>query len=405
MLPVNAYKEHPENMAPVHPIGTNADGVLSAAVVYGPNASGKTNLLKAIHFARIAVIGRVNFGENDYRPSFIGDDSPSIFTFSIMANGTRYRYEFTLSDTGVLEETLYARPKGERLVFQRILEKDGSYSVKQGSTYKGIESRIRGFTDHGLVLGLLAKFGIEDCKSVFEWFASTLSVRDVSAPPDSGELLQKLKDLGETNFAKAIDAVKAADLGIVGAQLSISDLTDEELESQKAAADKIKAVFEALVGEDLSDLEPPDHKIVFQFQHAINGTQVGLGFDSESLGTITMLNLAADFVDAIANGRVLVVDEIERSLHPVLLKNLVSLFFDRELNQKNAQLIFTTHDLSIMDTDLLRRDQIWFTQKDSTTGSSELYSLAEYSPRKDDNILSRYLHGAYGAIPFVEKVL
>ena len=118
-----------------------------------------------------------------------------------------------------------------------------------------------------------------------------------------------------------------------------------------------------------------------------------------------MLNLAVDFLDAIATGKTLVLDEAERSLHPILLRNLVSLFFDRKLNSRNAQLIFTTHDLSIMDGDFMRRDQFWFVEKGGREGASELYPLSAYSPRKDDNILNRYLYGAYGAVPFIEEVL
>lgn len=405
MLPVNAYKEKPENLAPVKPLGTNSDGVLSAAVIYGANASGKTNLLKAIDFGRACAMGLITFGSPDYRSAFVGCEAPSEFSFSIIANGTRYRYEFSLSDEGATDEALYVRPRGERLVYRRTRQEDGSYAVKQGSMYSGIESKLKGFSDNGLVLNFLAKFGMPDCAAVVRWFVSTLSVHDKSDPLEQGEILQKLINLGESSFTKVIDAVKSADLGIVGAQISVSDLTAEERESQKVATDKIKAVFAALVGESSLELEPPDQKTVFQFQHTINGNRVGFGFDRESLGTVTLLNLAADFVDAIVNGRVLVVDEIERSLHPMLLKSLVSLFFDRDLNTKNAQLVFTTHDLSIMSSDLLRRDQIWFVQKDPVTGGSELYSLAEYSPRKDDNILNRYLSGAYGAVPFIERVL
>ena len=241
--------------------------------------------------------------------------------------------------------------------------------------------------------------------TVFDWFVNGLRVYDHAQPVDYGILLEKLKDLGEDGFSKAVEAVKSADLGITGAQLAVSDLTDEERESQKVATDKVKAIFEALTGKGIDEIKPSDKKITFQFQHVIAGQRVGFGFEDESLGTVTMLNLAVDFLDAIATGKTLVIDEAERSLHPILLRNLVSLFFDRKLNSKNAQLIFTTHDLSIMDGDFMRRDQFWFVEKGGREGASELYPLSAYSPRKDDNILNRYLYGAYGAVPFIEEVL
>lgn len=406
MLPVNAYKEHPDNMAPVRPAGTNASGVLSAAVIYGPNASGKTNLLRAMDFARGIVLGQVPLGRGGARESFVYNaGEPSLFAFSVLLGDTRFNYEFVIDDRGVIRETLRSQPKSEKLVFERYLSDDGAYEVKQGSTYSGISSRLKGFTDNGLVIGLLSKFGIVDCATVFDWFVDGLRVYDHAQPVDYGILLEKLKDLGEDGFSKAVAAVKSADLGITGAQLAVSDLADEERETQRVATDKVKAIFEALTGKDIEDIKPSDKKITFQFQHVIAGRRVGFGFEDESLGTVTMLNLAADFLDAIAEGKTLVIDEVERSLHPILLRNLVSLFFDRQLNSKNAQLIFTTHDLSIMDGDFMRRDQFWFVEKGSQEGASELYPLSAYSPRKDDNILNRYLYGAYGAVPFIEEVL
>lgn len=406
MLPVNAYKEHPDNMAPVRPAGTNAAGVLSVAVIYGSNASGKTNLLRAMDFARGIVLGRVPLGNGGVREAFVNNaGEPSLFSFSILLGMTRFSYEFVIDDRGVVRETLKAQPKSERLVFERFLLDDGTYRVKQGSTYTGISSKLKGFTDNGLVIGLLSKFGVADCVTVFDWFVNGLRVYDHAQPVDYGILLEKLKDLGEDGFSKAVEAVKSADLGITGAQLAVSDLTDEERESQKVATDKVKAIFEALTGKGIDEIKPSDKKITFQFQHVIAGQRVGFGFEDESLGTVTMLNLTVDFLDAIATGKTLVIDEAERSLHPILLRNLVSLFFDRKLNSKNAQLIFTTHDLSIMDGDFMRRDQFWFVEKGGREGASELYPLSAYSPRKDDNILNRYLYGAYGAVPFIEEVL
>ncbi len=404
LLPVNAYKEHPENLAAVRPVGTAASGVLSAAAVYGSNASGKTNLLRAIAFARGIVLG-VN--KSSTRQTFVGCEDEDIdFSFSLFEGGIRYQYDFSVGQKGISYESLTAQPKQQRLVFERRLLPDGAYSIKQGSKYRGVSTKLKGYSDSGPVLGLLAKFGVEDCSTVFDWFSDSLMVHDRGmAVLDYGMLLQKLIDLGESNFSNVISAVKSADLGITGAQLTVGDLTEQEKKNQRVATDKIKAIFEVLVGEGAGKFELPDKKITFQFQHLIDGQRVGFGFDDESLGTVMMLNLAAVFIDAIACGKTLVIDEVERSLHPMLLKNLIALFFDRELNKRNAQLIFTTHDLSIMGEDLLRRDQFWFVQKDPEEGCSELYPLSDYSPRKDESLLNRYLYGAYGAVPFIDRAL
>lgn len=406
MLPVNAYKELPDNLAPVKPTGYSSSGVLCATAVFGANASGKSNLLKAMDFAKSYVMGGTSFAGNPFHEAFVGQsDKPSRFWLSILIDKTKYYYEFLLDSNGIVRETLKAQPKLERLVFERTRTESGRYEIKQGSKYSGITTKLKDFSDNGPVLGLLSKFGVEDCSTVFHWIQHDFRIIDHSMPVDYGTILKKLRDLGEDNFSKAVEAIQSADLGITGAQLAESDFSDEELENQKVLTDKVKAIFEALTGENVEEIAPADKKIIFQLQHRIGSQQIGFGFDNESLGTITMLNLAAEFLDAISNGRTLVVDEIERSLHPVLLNNLVSLFFDRELNDKNAQLIFTTHDLSLMNEQLLRRDQIWFVEKNQDTGSSELYPLSDFSPRKEDNILNRYLYGAYGAIPFIERVL
>ncbi|MGN0077717.1 MAG: ATP/GTP-binding protein [Coriobacteriales bacterium] len=403
MLPVNAYKEHPENLAPIRPLGANADGVLSTAAIYGANASGKTNLLKAIDFSRCVVLGLISPGSPEWSQSFIGNDSPTCFEYSIITNGVRYTYFFSIDSNGIVEEELRARPKGERLVFRRALGEDG-YSVTQGSSYAGIKSKLKGFLDKGPVLKLLSSYGLPDCSAVFSWFEDGISIINRVRPVQFTEILEKLKNLDEESFQKVIKAVGAADLGITGAQLTVSELTDREREQQRIATDKIKAIYEALTGQGMENVPSSNQKITFQFQHVIDGRKVGFGFEDESTGTLTMLNLAADFIDAIACGKTLFVDEIERSLHPLLLKALVGLFLDRKLNTRNAQLVFTTHDLSFLDNDMLRRDQIWFVEKNIESGGSELYPLSSYSPRKDDNILNRYLYGAYGALPFVELV-
>lgn len=406
MLPVNAYGEHPENLIPVAPVGSNADGVLSAAAIFGANASGKSNFLRSFGFARSAVVGS-RFGTGGIKMEhFVGDSSPAAFAFSILVNGTRYAYRFSIDADGVCEEELRVRPKSERLVYSRTRGADGAYIVKQGSFYRGVEAKLRGFSGNGLVLGLLADFGVDDCERVWKWFDGKLVIRDGRHEVDPHELVAKLKSLGEDSFVKAVDAVKTADLGITGAQLSVVDMTQSEREQgQRVLTDRLRAVFEALGG-NADDFRAPEgefpgSKVVFQFQHLIGESRIGFGLEDESLGTVTMLDLAADCVDAIEGGKVLVVDEMERSLHPLLLRKIIELFSDRELNASGAQLIFTTHYMGLMSDGSLRRDQVWFVEKDRATGESELYPLSSYSPRKDDDVEGRYLRGTYGAVPYI----
>lgn len=406
MLPVKAYKEHPENLISVQLANRGTLDVLAAAVLYGANASGKTNFLNAMRFAQTLIVANAIPGKYGAHGAFIGnDDFSTSFSFLLLIDGVRFFYEFSIAENGVIAERLSAKPRSERLVFERRLSEDGLYELKVGSKYSGIKTKLRGYMDNGLVLGLLSKFDIEDCKKVFDWFAQDLSIIIGGKAVDYGLMLEKLKNLDEDSFIMAMEKVKAADLGIMGAQLAVRNLTEEERDKHKVISSQLKTVFEALSGEEMDDIPEPSEKIVFQFQHSIGGKEVGFGFENESLGTVMMLNLAADFIDALSRGKTLVVDEIEQSIHPMLLKSLISMFFDHTLNTKGAQLIFTTHDLSFMDNDTMRRDQLWFVDKDRASGVSELYSLSDFSPRKDDSILNRYMYGAYGAVPYIEEVL
>lgn len=405
MLPVNAYKEHPENVIVADIPGSNADGVLSVAVVYGTNASGKTNLLRAVNFAQCLVLGVMYPGHLARRENFVGNTDPTRFFFSFMESGQRFEYQFSYDDMGIVEEELKVRVKAERLVFRREKVEGGGYAVKQGSRYSGIASKLKNYSDNGLVLGMLSRYGIEVCERAMKWFSTGISVINREAPAEYGDILDKLAGLGQDSFEKVMRAVNAADLGISGAQLNVDDMTEEEQSAQRQAADKLGAIFEVLTGQKPDGFQIPEKKVALQFKHVIDGHGVGFGFDDESLGTVTMLDLAADFIGALDSGKVLFVDEAERSLHPLLLERLVALFSDKELNKKDAQLVFTTHDLSFLSSDLIRRDQIWFVQKEAGAGSSEVYPLSSFSPRKDESIMNRYLYGAYGAVPFIDERL
>ncbi len=405
MLPVNSYKEQQENIHPQNIPGTGTDGVLTAAAIYGPNASGKTNLLRAVHFSRNLILGIVHPAHLARRQSFVGNTSPTSFSYTFYTDGTRYEYEFALDDDGALSETLSVSPKAKRLVYERSRNDDGTYSVKQGSKYTGISTKLKGYTDPGLVLGMLANYGIDPCVKAMRWFADNLVIANREAPITDAELMDKLAALSEAKFKKVIRAISSADLGITGVQLKVDDMTENEKTVQKENASKLAAVFEALTGQKPNGVEIPDKKVAMQFRHEIDGRSVGFGLDDESLGTRTMLDLAVDFIDAIDAGRTLFVDEIERSLHPMPLESLVALFFDPGLNEHGAQLVFTTNELLFLKNDGLRRDQIWFIEKDPQSGSSDIYPLSSFSPRKDESLINRYLHGAYGAVPYVDRLM
>lgn len=404
LLPVNSYKERPGNLHATEIPGTGTSGVLTAAAIYGGNASGKTNILRAVDFSRGLIIGAFHPAHITKRQSFVGNDEPMRFGYTFSIKGVRYEYEFSADREGVLEEELRIRPKAERLVYRRARRSDGGYEIRQGSKYPGIRTRLNGYADNGLVLGMLANYGVEPCVKAIDWFANDLVIINRESPTPDGALLDKLAFLNKEKFDKVIKAINSADLGIVGAQLDVEGMSEAEKAARKESMDKLAGVFEALTGQKVDGIQGPEKKVALQFRHNIGGSKVGFGFDEESLGTKTMLDLAVDLFEAIDTGKTLFVDEVERSLHPVLLESLVSLFFDEKVNDKGAQLVFTTHELSFLRKGFLRRDQIWFVEKDPESGSSDIYPLSSFCPRKDDSLMNRYLYGAYGAVPYVERM-
>ena len=147
-----------------------------------------------------------------------------------------------------------------------------------------------------------------------------------------------------------------------------------------------------------------DYKVYgVKFKHIINNKEYFLSFDEESLGTQMFFILLPFISIAMEKNRILVIDELDKSLHPFLVQYIISIFNNPKFNKKGAQLIFNTHDTNLLDLNLLRRDQIWFTEKDFVTGSSDLYSLSDFTVRKNENIEKGYLLGRYGAVPFINN--
>ena len=133
---------------------------------------------------------------------------------------------------------------------------------------------------------------------------------------------------------------------------------------------------------------------------ALDGREVLLSINDESGGTQQLFSLAGPLLDVLRRGLVLVIDELDTSLHPLLMRKLVQMFHDPAINSNNAQLIFSTHDTTILDSEIFRRDQIWFVEKDRTL-QTRLYPLTDFSPRKDENFGRGYLQGRYGALAFI----
>lgn len=371
--------------------------MLRSAVLYGPNAAGKTNLLSALQFVQAFVIGSAasQEGHRIFIKPFLFDkstrDRPSEFELIFVEDKVRYQYGFTVDAERVQREWLIAYPKGRP---QRLFEREyNSRSKKHAWTFS---SKLKG--DHlvwrnatrtnALFLSTAVQLNSEQMKPVFHWFQHRLVVVAGASQFNPGLTIGLLKK--PDGKAQLMRFVRNADLGI----------DDVTLKSELIPVSMI-----GMPGIQITGPAPGASGTGFdriQTLHKVVGGKepVILEMSDESAGTNKIINSAGAWLKVLTNGEVLFVDELDNSLHPMIVRFLIGLFHSLETNKKNAQLFFSTHDTSLLDGDLFRRDQIWFTEKDKQN-SSHLYSLLDFSPRKGEALGKGYLKGRYGALPFI----
>jgi hypothetical protein len=373
------------------------EALLPAVAIYGANASGKTNVLLALAFMKSAVVNSHRLWEpragTPQEPFALSasDHDPSSYEVDIFVESVRYRYGFVIGSARIEEEWLHAWPNGKK---QKWFERKAD-DFDFGRHLQGDNETIRGLTrSNSLFLSAAAQNNHLALLPIFSWFQrlgfqprrgrafanpfvysrlfEELFSRQVSLFPDEPPGLQEDREA-------IVRLLQEADTGIVDVRVD----REEPAEDDKRRGRRISLYFR-------HKTEDPDRS--------------WLPLEVESAGTVTLLELATRLVPVLRTGGVLCVDEIESSLHPMLAVRLLRLFGDPERNPGGAQLIFTTHDTNLLGTVLgespLRRDQIWFTEKDAA-GSSHLYPLTDFQPRKAENLERGYLQGRYGAVPFL----
>jgi predicted ATPase len=381
--------------------------LLPAIALYGANASGKSNVLHALAFMSEAVQQSHRAWEpmrgTPREPFALSDKAaePSLFEVDIVVEGTRYRYGFVLGEQGVDEEWLTAWPKARKQIW---FEREGA-SFKFGKHLRGENDTIQRVTrSNSLFLSAATQNNHQQLAPVFAWFAALRFEFSRSPAPNlsswqAAELEGLFADSRQMSMfgdddarrrhrASVLRLLKAADLGI----------QDIKLRAQPPTSEREVPGFGA--GRRRVDL---------MFQHrSADGKGAWLPLTVESAGTVTLLGLAMRVVDVLRRGALLCVDELEASLHPMLALELLRLFQDRAHNPHGAQLIFTTHDTNLLGNILgerpLRRDQVWFTEKDEA-GATHIYPLTDFQPRKEENLERGYLQGRYGAVPCLGELL
>lgn len=348
--------------------------LLPVMAIYGANAAGKSNLLHAILTMRDMVAGKsakLLKGEVlPQDPFAFGDSLNTSTSFEIIYyfEGIKYAYGFSFNHRSILEEYLYHWPNNrELLVFQRNCNK---YSFRENiNEQMALASRT---PDNRLYLVTSNEWNCPQTDKAFQWFQKQLT----GFMGNDNTLSQTIAAIRSGKDAKKhiLNEILLADLGI-------SDIT--------------------ITGETENLAVMTTHKL-FDVDGKENAYELRL--DQESQGTKRFFSRIGCWLEALKNGAVLIVDELEASLHPLLTRHLIEMMMDTSININHAQLIFTIHDADILDLSLLRRDQIWFAEKNEKTAVTEIYSLSEFSPRKGENVHKGYLQGRYGAIPFINGV-
>jgi len=370
--------------------------LLRSAAVYGPNASGKTNLLLALVSMKDIVkksASETQRGDTLAVEPFKLDSSsckePTQFEVVFMVQGVRYQYGFSATATSVVSEWLFAFPEGRpQRWFERELDKDGHYEWNLGASLKGGKQLWQKSTrDNALFLSTAVQLNSQQLQPVYDWFNDTLRFVGVGgvSPGFSASFCE------EHGSEKVADFLQEADLGIHHVHVKQEPFDPESLPEDMPDSVK-RDIVKTMKGGKVYEIKT--------VRKSSTGDLVEFDLGQESTGTQKVFELAGPFLESLQNGHVLCIDELHNSLHPELVKFLVGSFNDNTTNPRNAQLIFTTHETSMLNQKILRRDQIWFCEKDKNQATT-VYALTDFHPRKGvENLELAYLSGRYGALPY-----
>lgn len=387
--------------------------LLPSCAIYGKNGSGKTNVIRAfwlaVQFIRNAQRTQHDKAPVPVRPFSLNDYSRndlSEFEFTYLSDGIRYWYGFSATREKIFSEYLYHAPKGQKaLIFDR---KEQNFSFTEDKAKRTLIGKM--VAENQLFFSIACTMNDAPCALAMHWFRNELFFSH-NYPDIPGQILEYAED---KLMLKAIsDYAKTADLGILDVKFEINN---KEVKSDGSLPNDIPEELQVELSQfmrALSATASEEDKLLQLQEISAQTIHQGINKDGqknnfllelsdESDGTRKLMALAPAIESALRTGGVLLVDELERELHPHLVNFIVAKFQSKDSNTKGSQLIFTTHNTELLNLEYLRKDQIYFVDKKDTDGSSELYSLNEFSTRTSDNIRKAYLIGKYGATPNIE---
>ena len=364
--------------------------VLRSAIIYGANGSGKSNFVSALSFVRDLVSNSINHqpgqGVFQARHKLCGEDIPSEYDIQFVKNDIRYAYGFSVKRNLIQDEYLYYFPKGRQV---KIFEREGM-NIKPGDRYKGVfDIGISILKDNRLFLSCVANYSnIKEIEEAFLFFYTDMVVYNPEInnwTEYSVELMQNNEQVKRT----FLNILQALGTGIKDVKVKIEKVKMSDLQKELQMPDTLRSLIGTQEGNRI------EAKVVY------DKFEVDL-MSEESTGVKRLFQMICPIIDILNKGKILICDELENSLHESVIYQIVQLFQQYQ-KDKFAQLIFSTHDTSLLDTALFRRDQVWFTQLNENR-ATDLYSLAEIrNVRKTENLEKGYVSGKYGAIPMLNK--
>lgn len=362
--------------------------LLKSAAIYGANASGKSNLAKALYFMKWFMVNSSKETQStdkiDVEPFRLNTKTErelSYFELVFIMGGQKYRYGFEVSRERVVSEWLFYVPKvRETKLFERDID---TIEVSKKYNADGIQKRTR---QNALFLSVSAQFNVDLAERLLEWTTEKLNIISGLHEDTHHYTVECL--VNNENRDDIIQLIKKLDLGIAEIQVVQKDFTE-------AIPDEIRQ----LIAKQTSISIGTYHR-KFDADGNYHSIEKFNLETHESEGTQKVFALAGLLMNTLRKGKILIIDEFDARLHPLISLAIVRLFNSKETNPNNAQLIFMTHDTNLLDNKIFRRDQIWFTEKNKYA-ATDLYSLAEYKIRNDASFESDYIKGRYGAIPFI----
>ena len=399
----NKDKSHEDNL-----IKIGKDRISKTRIIYGSNASGKTSFINALDFITIFSMMSNNLVENNrigVNPYKFRKDAykvPSEFSLTFMKNNVKYNYSFSCTYEKVINEKLdvynSAKPTN---IFTRTNTDD----YKFNTDVKKLNEIKTKNTKNKLFLLTAATWNYEKVKPVVEYILNDIIVlHDISQPTKYNiNYIIEHNDLEE--YKKfCLDFLNNADISISDFEINM-----QKVKELGKRAEFMTKIMNVIVNNDPEKMDKFGNSDIFNIKTIHNikdedsSNSYPLELIEESIGTQQLFYFAPALFYTFKEGKTLLIDEIDRSLHPLLVEYIIKKFYDAEINTKNAQLICNTHDTNLLNLDIFRRDEIWFTERNNATASTEMYALSDFSPRKDENIEKAYLLGRYGGIPFIKE--